>query len=105
MARMGAGRAAARWMVGLCVVVLVGGMLAAQFDDGQADLPDPAPPPLPKNPPPKNAPLYEPIVPEMPDVEWGLPKELLDKLQAKAKLYEAFSRQFTCDEVVRVAEY
>jgi hypothetical protein len=99
------GRTPARRFVGLCIVALVASLVPAQLDEGQTGLPDPVPPPLPKKPPPKHAPIYEPIVDELPELAWGLPPDLLDKLQAKAKLYEAFSRQFVCDEVVRVAEY
>jgi hypothetical protein len=89
----------------MCAALVAAGILPAQFDDRQNDLPEPVPPPLPKKAPPKNAPLYEPIVPDDPDIAWGLPDDLLAKLQAKASLYETFSRQFVCDEIVRVADY
>ncbi len=85
------------------------GLLAALLATGDPRAlaqsgPDPIPPPLPPRPVPKGAPDYEAVVPES-TVEWGLDPELLRPLAEKAELYKAFTRQFTCDEVARLATY
>ncbi len=77
----------------------------AQIGDSQNDTVPELPPPLPPKTAPKDAPLYEPIVPELPDLPWGLPAELLVKLQARTATYRDYAERFTCDETARLADY
>jgi hypothetical protein len=89
------------------VAILVAVPASAQFGDRHDNsLPDPLPPPLPPPERPEDSPLYEPIVDEpAEEIEWGLDAELMSNLNRKAVMYERYSRQFTCEEVARLADY
>jgi len=91
----------------LCLVVVAASpSTVAQMGDSQDNTIVPLlPPPLPRKETPKGAPLYEPIVPEIADLEWGLPDGLLVKLRERTEIYRDYARRFTCDETARLAEY
>ena len=90
----------------LAGLLLLGAPAAwGQLSDRHDNLPDPVPPPLPKEATTSDAPKYEAIIDDGPDVEWGLPEELLDSLQRTAMIYGDYSRRFICDEEARVADY
>ncbi len=93
----------APWLIVLVLLATATSALA-QFDDGQQHLPNPIPPPLPKQPPPAEALNYEGVLGDS-DTPWGLDAELLVDLSSKVALYEQYSRKFTCDETARLADY
>ncbi len=101
---MRAGGLVSALVVIACVVPLAP-PVEAQFGDGQDQGPDPLPPPLPPRSPSKGATLYEPLVPELPDLEWGIPPELAAALQERSQRYRDYARRFVCDETARLADY
>jgi hypothetical protein len=76
-----------------------------QIDDRHDNLPDPVPPPLPKEATPEDAPKYESILEPAPDEAWGLPPDILAAVQRTAEVYEDYARRFVCDEEARQADY
>jgi hypothetical protein len=66
--------------------------------------PMPIPPPLPKPTPPPGASELRSLVSDS-DAPWGLTPDLLAPLYQRAAAYAAYARRFTCDEMVRRAEY
>jgi hypothetical protein len=86
-------------------VVAVAPRVAPQLGDSQDQGPDPLPPPLPPRSTSKEAAPYEPLVPELPDVPWEIPADLLTALQERARRYRDYARRFVCDETARLADY
>jgi len=63
------------------------------------------PPPLPpKKPRVGTRGNYKPVLPES-DAEWGLDPELLTSLLERARVYQAYTRRFSCTETARLADY
>jgi hypothetical protein len=88
----------------LAMAMLFASSARGQFGDDQENILDPVPPPRPSEPPPKDVPEYEPVVPES-DAPWVLPPDLMAAFQKMTDTYRTYAKQFVCDETARLSEY
>jgi hypothetical protein len=100
------GRGTTGWVL-LCVCgLLLGGNAWHAQSPPDHGVPggNPVPPPMPKRQPPKTAGNYTSVL-QPSDQPWGLEPGLIEELYAKASVYEAYTKRFTCNETARLARY